>query len=90
MINAGHQRAMFAVTTKGNKDPKRGGAPATESKTDYYCLSEGDAEGPLQLVKIGKGGDEVDIINSGNPMKLTMKENGFLKESSPEVAARLE
>ncbi len=87
MIVAGLQRAMFAVKTKEPKDPKPGKQPAApQETTTYMCLAEGDKDGPVQLLKIKKGGDEVEIMNSGTHMTLTMKENGFSKDTT--TAAR--
>ncbi len=81
MINAGHQKAMFAVRVKPSKDPRVAAAAGPQETTTYLCLAEGDTEGPVQLLKITKGGEEVEIMNSGTRMTLNMKDNGFAKES---------
>ena len=85
MINQGQQWAMFAVESKEPKDPnaRRAAAAASQETTTYMCLAEGDTSGPVQLLKIMKGGDEVEIMNSGTRMTLTMKENGFASDKPP-------
>jgi hypothetical protein len=40
-------------------------------------LKEGDSSGPVQLLKIGPGGEEVTILNTGNRVVLNMRDNGF-------------
>jgi len=79
MINAGQMRAMFDVKSK-EAGVKPGVGP--QETTAYMCLAEGDTSGPVQLLKIMKGGEEVEIVNSGTRLTLTMKENGFAKELS--------
>jgi hypothetical protein len=74
---------MFAVRFKPSKDPKVVAAAGAQETTTYMCLAEGDTSGPVQLLKIMKGGEEVEIVNSGTRMTLTMKENGFAKDSAP-------
>jgi len=86
MIVAGLQKAMFAVKTKEPKDPKVKAAAGPQETTTYMCLAEGDTSGPVHLLKIKKGGDEVEIVNSGTHMTLTMKDNGFSKDTT--TAAR--
>jgi hypothetical protein len=82
MVNAGHMNAMFAYETKEPKDPKAKPAPGPQDTTTYICLAEGDVSGPVQLLKIMKGGDEVEIMNSGTRMTLNMKDNGFGKDTA--------
>jgi hypothetical protein len=82
MIVAGQQKAMFAVKIKEPKDPKVKAAAPPQETTVYLCLVEGEISGPVQLLKIKKGGDEVEIMNSGTRMTLNMKENGFAKDTS--------
>ena len=78
MINAGQMSAMFAVKSK-----EAGVKPGVglQETTAYMCLAEGDTSGPVQLLKIMKGGEEVEIVNSGTRMTLSMKDNGFAKET---------
>jgi hypothetical protein len=84
MVNAGQRKAMFAVESKEPKDPKvKPAAAAPQETTTYMCLAEGDTSGPVQLLKIMKGGDEVEIMNSGTRMTLNMKENGFGTDKAP-------
>lgn len=82
MINAGQMKAMFAVRSKAPKDPKAIQAGGAQDTTSYICLKENETEGPVQLLKIMKGGDEVEIMNSGTRMVLNMKDNGFAKEQA--------
>jgi hypothetical protein len=71
MVNAGHVRALFASVPKNAREPQR-----------YYDLSEGEADGILQLVKIHLDKEAAEVINSGVPMRLTMQENGFQAPSA--------
>jgi hypothetical protein len=62
-------KAMFAIKTqKTAKD---------QESTTYLSLSEGEKEGPVEVLKISPDGDEVTINNSGTRQVLTMKDNGF-------------
>jgi hypothetical protein len=60
-------KVLLAVTTKS-------GNTATP---EYLTMAEGDKEGVVELLKIYPLEDKVDINNSGTPMTLTMKDNGF-------------
>jgi hypothetical protein len=62
---------MFAVKTK---DPQ-----TKQETTTYMSLTNGEALGPVELIKISPGGDEVEIKNSGTRVVLNMKDNGFGK-----------
>jgi len=81
MINAGQRKAMFAAKYK---EPREPGAKiaAGQDTTSYICLKENETEGAVQLLKIMKDGEEVEIMNSGTRMLLNMKENGFAKEQT--------
>ena len=72
MNNKGKKEAMFAVKTT---DAKK------QETTTYLSLAEGETSGPVQLVSISPGGEEVEIMNSGTSMALNMKDNGFEKTS---------
>ena len=65
-----HLWAMFAVKTT---DAKK------QETTTYMSLAEGETSGPVQLISISPGGEEVEIMNSGTRMALNMKDNGFEK-----------
>ena len=75
----GRMKAMFALKFK---DPKK----AQESPT-YMSLAEGETSGPVQLVKINPSGEEVEILNSGTRVMLTMKDNGFERKGAPATGA---
>ena len=62
--------AMFAVKTT---DAKK------QETTTYMSLAEGEKFGPVQLISIRPGGEEVEIMNSGTSMVLNMKNDGFEK-----------
>jgi hypothetical protein len=64
--------AMFAVKTT---DAKK------QETTTYMSLTNGEALGPVELVRISPNGDEVEIMNSGTRVVLNMKDNGFEKTS---------
>ena len=59
-------RALFSSTTKHAK-----------SEPIYYNLAEGEKTGILELVKIHYHEGIVDIINSGTPMSLNVKEDSL-------------
>jgi hypothetical protein len=71
----GSVRALFALMPKDTK-----GEPL------YYNLAEGESDGILQVVKIDFNQQEAEIINSGTPMRLTMKQNGFSEAPPKDVA----
>ena len=79
MINRGKTNALFAVTSKP------GAKPAKETPdTKYLSLSEGDRDpSGVELVKIMRGGENVEILNSGTRMVLNQKDNGFEEKSAP-------
>ena len=72
-------KVFLAVKTK-NPDPKA--APSNS----YLTLAEGDkrevASGEnrfvVQMVRVYPDQEKVDIINSGTPVTLSMKDNGFV------------
>jgi hypothetical protein len=71
----GSVRALFASMPKNPKEQPL-----------YYNLAQGETDGILQVVKIDFNHQEADIINSGTPMRLTMKQDGF-KETPSKVVA---
>ncbi len=71
-------KVLLAVHIK--LSPSVAGAPA--EKTDYYVMSQGEIEGPVQLVKVNAAEESVDIINSGAAMTLTMKKDGYAQAPS--------
>jgi hypothetical protein len=78
---AGQLRVLLAVKTK------TGGAAAPES-TSYLTLAVGERSGGLELVGVHADQERIDIVNSGIPMTLSMKDNGFAGPASGPVAAR--
>jgi len=76
-IEIGHKmRALFSSM------PKQG-----KGETIYYNLAEGEKTGILQLVKIHYPEGVVDIINSGTPMSLNVKEDGLAGKAQVATAA---
>jgi hypothetical protein len=66
-------RALFVTQPKNNKD-----APT------YFNLAEGERDGILEVVKINAEDQKVDVINSGKPATLTVKDDSLEKnEGSP-------
>jgi len=51
--------------------------------TKYFNLSAGEQDAPVEVVKINPSKGEVEIINSGTPMTLSLAKNG-LALSAPE------
>ena len=80
VVNGPHVRALFALVPKSPKDD-----------LVYYDLSEGQSDGILQLSKINLDEQAADIVNSGVPMRLSLRENGFKVTvvSPPAAAAKL-
>jgi hypothetical protein len=79
VVNRGHTNALFAVSYKPSAKPSKD-APETK----YLRLSEGEKDPCLvELVKIMRGGEEVEILNSGTRMVLNQKDNGFDKPATP-------
>jgi hypothetical protein len=66
----GETKVLLAVKVKT-------GNSASPEDTSYLTMSEGDKDGVVELVKIYPDQEMVDIKNSGTPMTLSMKENGF-------------
>jgi hypothetical protein len=72
--------ALLAVTIKDSRKNDKSGT------TSYLNLAEGETEGPVQLLKISPDGESVDILNSGTPRTLTMKDDGFARVASASAA----
>ena len=78
MRTGGESKALLAVKTQ-NPDPR---APEL---TSFVALAEGSKQGVgagdkrvvVELVKIYLEQEKVDIINSGTPLTLSLKEDGF-------------
>jgi hypothetical protein len=78
-------KALLAVTTE-NPDPRAAGLSyyLTLAEGDKQRVGTGEKQGMVELVKLDAGQETVDIINSGMPVNLTMKDNGF--ESPPSAS----
>jgi hypothetical protein len=71
------QHALFSCTPKDKKD-----GPI------YYDLADGEKEGILEVVKIHDDRGEVDIVNSGTPLTLSLKNDTLEpKETAPKKGA---
>jgi hypothetical protein len=81
--DADHVKVLMAVKIK---DPTK--AKELQEVTSYLTLAEGEKDGVVELVKVHAEAEEVDIMNSGTPMTLTMKANGFESHSSEAPAGR--
>jgi len=67
-FRVGHvTKALFCSLPKNNKDKKE--------EPTYYNLSEGEKSGFLEVVKIRFDKGEVDVVNSGTAMTLSLKED---------------
>lgn len=88
-MRAGNQwKALLAVKTE-NPDPH------ADKLSFYLTLSEGDKQGVgvgdkrwlVELVKLDANQEKVDILNSGIPFTLSMKDNGFASPPPVQVAS---
>jgi hypothetical protein len=69
--------------------------PHADKLSFYLTLSEGEKQGvgagdkrwTEELVKLDANQERVDILNSGTPMTLSMKDNGFASPPSVKVAS---
>jgi len=68
-------RALFASQPKGGKET-----------VTYFNLAEGERQGILEVVKIDPENESVDIINSGTPATLTVKNDKLAKNEGPPPA----
>ena len=66
VVTSNRVNALFAAVPKTPKE-----------RETYFDLTEGQTDGPLQLLKIHLDQQEADVVNSGVPMRLSMSENGF-------------
>jgi hypothetical protein len=60
---AQHTRALFSMTSKEKKEMQ------------YFNLAEGEKQDILEVVKIRADQGEVDIVNSGTPVTLTLRDD---------------
>ncbi|MGA2176811.1 MAG: hypothetical protein ABSH38_17680 [Verrucomicrobiota bacterium] len=68
----GTTRVFLAMPPKDQKDV-----------TKYFNLAPGEREDPLEVVKVNSEKGEVDIINSGTPMTLSLASNSFVATAAP-------
>jgi hypothetical protein len=88
-MRTGDQLKVLLVVRVRNPDPKG------SSLDSYLNLAEGDKmaamsgenEWVVEVVKAYVAQEKVDIINSGTPMTLSMKDNGVTGEAPPPVTA---
>jgi hypothetical protein len=66
--------ALFSCAPKDKKE-----------EVKYYNLADGEKEGILEVVKIHEDKGEVDIVNSGTPATLSLK-NDTLEPTAPPPA----
>jgi hypothetical protein len=89
MKTGGILKVALAVKTE-NPDPHG------QKLTDYLTLAEGDKQGVgsgnkqgvVELVRIYADQEKVDIINSGTPVTLTIKDDGLNSPAAAVGAAR--
>ena len=88
-MHVGNQwKALLAVKTE-NPDPH------ADKLSFYLTLAEGDKQGVgagdkrwmVELVKLDANQEKVDILNSGRPITLSMKDNGFARSPPVKVAS---
>ena len=72
-------KAMFAIKPSAPRGGPRGAKPQEPEETKFISLKVNETEGPVQLLKINSGGDEVEIMNSGTKVTMNMKDNGYAK-----------
>ena len=71
-------RVLFSMPATA-KDPK--------AVTKYFSLAPGERDDPLELVKMDPDKGEVEIINTGRAMTLTLKSNSIVAAAAPNPAA---
>jgi hypothetical protein len=73
------QKVMLSGFQKvGNRMKVYLAIPAKDPKdTAYLALQAGEKERDVEIVNIRADKEEVDILNTGTPMTLTVKSNGF-------------
>ena len=78
-VNIGSQSKVLFLSQP--KDKKEG--------PFYYSLAEGEksADGKFELVKIHPAQDEVDVLNAGVPVTLTVKDDSLGSSPAPAAAA---
>jgi hypothetical protein len=78
-------KALLAVHSKNSTGDK---SQPSES-ADYYVMSSGEKDGPVELVRMHTvvGDESIDIINSGTAMTLTLKKDGYVPTAAPPPAA---
>jgi len=81
-------KVLLAVTTD-NPDPHgpKLSSYLTLAEGDKKEVGTGDKKGMVELVKLYSGEEKIDIINSGSPMTLSMKDNGFVIPPPVQVAS---
>jgi hypothetical protein len=81
-VNIGNTRKVLFLSTP--KDKKEG--------PFYYSLAEGEKspDGRFELVKIHPSQDEVDVINAGVPVTLTVKDDTLGANPAPAAAGSAE
>jgi hypothetical protein len=75
----GDKLEVLLVVKTQNPDPR------AAEVSSYLTLGEGAKEGVVELVKVYAGQEKVDIINSGTPMTISMKDNGVIGDAQPPV-----
>ena len=78
-VRTGDLWKVYLVTKVENPDPH--GAPLNVylnlREGEKQKVGSGSKQAELELVKLYADKEKIDIINSGTPMTLTMKDNGF-------------
>jgi hypothetical protein len=80
-------KVLLSVTLKT-------GDPKMPESTSYLTLAEGEKEGVgeegkevvEELVKVYADEEKIDLVNSGTPMTLSMKDNGYEAKPAPAAA----
>lgn len=73
IVKIGDQtRVLFALASKDSKEPPT-----------YLNLMAGERQGDLEVLKIDRKKGEVNIVNSGSPMLLTLASNSYVASAVP-------
>lgn len=78
----GDKLSVLLVVKTPNPDLKSADLPS------YLTLAEGAKDGAVELVKVYPEEGKVDILNSGTPMTLSMKDDGVTNDPALPPASR--
>lgn len=69
------------------KEVPTAGSPGSTNKEESLILTEGQREGPVEVLAIDEKAGSVRVNNSGDEMTLTFEKDGVKQSSAPPIAA---